>query len=677
MAKAFDNTEEQEKTGSDEVKRISNSPTPVLNNFSRDLMELAKEGKLDPVIGMDSQIQEVIEILNKRKKNNPILIGESGVGKSCLIEGLAIKIVKREAPRWLWDKRIVDFNVASIISGTKYRGQFEERMSAIIEEIRRSDDLIVFMDEIHTLIGAGAAAGGLDASNMLKPALSRGEIRCIGATTPQEFKKTIENDAALDRRFQKVIIPIPKKQVVNEILQQVRVKYQDYHGVIFSNEVINDIIELSDRYIPYKNFPDKAIDIMDEIGSNLKLNGFPVPSIIQELELKLKFAAEAKQHASKTQQYEQAAKFRDEERDMKSKLIEQHELWENQKKSEKIQVSRENVTYIISRHTGIPVNKLTKSEFEKLRNLEETLKQRLIGQDHVVKKIAQAIKRTKLGTSNPDKPFSALCLGPTGTGKTLLAKLLSELLFTEEGAFMRIDMSEYMEKQDVNKLIGSAPGYVGYEEKGRLTEKIKMNPYTLILLDEVEKAHPLVWNVMLQVLDDGILTDSQGKTVNFKNCIIIMTSNIGSDKIVHNSIGFSKANENADKTVEDKVMQELEKNNFFKVEFLNRIDEKIVFYPLSKEDCKLIVELELEYLKSRLLKKNINISFKGLVSDFILRKGFSEKYGARQLKRTIAIEIENPLSDIILEYENDPKKKYVIDVDEKKDSIKINAVTKK
>lgn len=666
--RAFD-SEEGETNSNDKIKK-GKSNTPFLDNFGKDLTKLASIGKLDPVIGREEEIDQTIQILNKRKKNNPILIGESGVGKTAIVEGLAIRIFNKQVDRWLFNKRIIELNITSVVSGTKYRGEFEQRMEEIIKEVQKNPDIILFIDELHNVIGAGGASGSMDAANIIKPALARGEMRCIGATTLDEYKKVIENDSALERRFQKVYISIPTKEQTVEILKQIAPKYEDYHGVIFSDEILEKCVELSDRYITYRNFPDKAIDLMDEVGSRVKLSNVTVSEEIKKLEGDLADAELKKAHAAITQNYEDAAKYRDLVADVKIQIEEENVRWQEKIKQMKIQVTSEDVAKIISKQTGIPLNKLTDSENDKLINLDTYLQERVIGQDEAIVKITDAIQRSKVGVQDPNKPIASfLFLGSTGVGKTHLAKILSKYLFDSEESFIRFDMSEYMEKFDVTKLIGAPPGYVGHEDKGQLTERVKNRPYSIILFDEIEKAHKDIFNILLQVLDDGKLTDSHGKEVNFKNTIIIMTSNIGTDKILsERKLGFSVSSTIED-SVNDKVMAELKKA--FRPELLNRIDEKIVFQPLSEDDIIKIVDIELNHMVSRIEKKGYKISIDMSVKKFLAENGYDKDYGARPLKRAITTHVETPIAKFLLSKKLKPGSTLKLKFDDKQNIVTV------
>lgn len=666
--RAFD-SEDDENKGIEKIKK-SKTNTPFLDNFGKDLTKLAAIGKLDPVIGREEEIDQTIQILNKRKKNNPILIGESGVGKTAIVEGLAIRIFKKQVDRWLFNKRIIELNITSVVAGTKYRGEFEQRMEEIMKEVQKNPDIILFIDEIHNVIGAGGASGSMDAANIIKPALARGEMRCIGATTPDEYKKVIENDSALDRRFQKVHISVPTKEQTIDILKQISPKYEDYHGVVFSDDIIEKCVELADRYITYRNFPDKAIDLMDEVGSRVKLSNVIVSEEIKKLEVELKDAEVKKKEAAVTQNYEDAAKYRDLVKDINTQIEEENVKWQEKIKQMKIQVTSEDVAKIISKQTGIPLNKLTDSENEKLIQLDSYLKDRVIGQYEAVAKVSDAILRSRVGIQDPNKPIASfLFLGSTGVGKTHMAKILSKYLFDTEDSFIRFDMSEYMEKFDVTKLIGAPPGYIGHEDKGQLTERVKMRPYSIILFDEIEKAHKDISNILLQVLDDGKLTDSHGKEVNFKNTIIIMTSNIGTEKILTDrKLGFSVSSA-VDDSINDKVLAELKK--VFRPELLNRIDEKIVFQPLSEDDILKIVSIELNLMIARIEQKGFKINIDNSVKKFLAENGYDKDYGARPLKRAITTFIETPIAKFLLSKKLKPGTTIKIKFDDKLNEITV------
>jgi len=629
-------------------KQSSDSNTPVLDNFSRDLNKLAAEGKLDPVIGRDREILRIAQILSRRKKNNPIIIGEPGCGKTAIVDGLAMKIVSGECPRNLVDKRIVNLDLTSVVAGTKYRGQFEERMKVIIEELHANPNIIVFIDEIHTLVGSGNSAGSMDGSNIFKPALSRGELQCIGATTLDEFRKNIEKDGALERRFQKVMVEPSSVVETIQILKNIREKYESFHKVVYSDEVIESCVKLADRYITDREFPDKAFDIMDEVGARMQTE-LKVPEAIEELKKKAAEIREQKVDVVKKQNYEQAAQLRDKEKKLLDKLEIEKRKFEDELQKDKQIISLEDVYDVVSNMTKIPVNKMSVDDAKALINLDKELIGKVIGQDAAVVKIAKAIKRNRLGIKDPNRPIgSFVFLGSTGVGKTHLAKQLAKEMFGSEDSLIRVDMSEYQEKHTVSKLVGAPPGYVGYEEGGQLTEKVKNKPYSVILFDEVEKAHKDVFTVLLQILDDGHVTDSLGRKINFKNTLIILTSNLGVKKLQDfgTGIGFSSnsySNEEAKKQV---LMKEMK--NFFSPEFLNRIDDTIVFNSLTPEDIKKITDIELKKLVTRLKDMKYTISYDETLVEYLAKVGFDELYGARPLKRAIQDKVEDLLSEEVL-----------------------------
>jgi ATP-dependent Clp protease ATP-binding subunit ClpC len=660
MAKAFDAEREEKNLGSGNKK--GKGSTPMLDYFGRDLTKLASELKLDPVFGREKEIEEIVQILNKRKKNNPLLVGEPGVGKTAVVEGLAIKIHKKETEIWLLNKRIVEINMTSMVSGTKYRGEFEQRMEDLIKEIEENPDIIVFLDEIHNVIGAGGASGSMDAANIIKPALSRGLMKCIGATTLEDYKKHIENEGAFERRFQKVYVNEPTKEETEALLKNIKKKYEDFHGVTYSEEIIKECVNYADKYITYRKFPDKAIDLLDEVGSRVKLKNVSVPDNFKELESVLDETVAKKKEASQKQDFEKAAQYRDEERKILQEIETEKIKWQSEAMKNKTKVRIEDVAHVISSHTGIPVNKLTDSENKKLLNISEYLKKKIIGQDEAVQKVEEAIQRSRLGLQDPFRPLASfLFLGPTGVGKTLMAKLLASHLFNTNDSYIRIDMSEYEEKHSVSKLIGSPPGYIGHEDKGQLTEKVKNRPYSLILFDEIEKAHPDVFNVFLQMLDEGKLTDSTGSEINFKNTIIIMTSNIGTRNILEGTtLGFGTQTDTLknDKTL---VFKELEKH--FRPEFLNRIDEKVVFNPLGREQIEIITEIEMKDMLDRIKEKGYDISAEKEVVLNIALVGYDKKYGARPIKRAIQERVGNLISKAVLKGEVIVGLKYSLHLD--------------
>jgi ATP-dependent Clp protease ATP-binding subunit ClpC len=644
-------------------KQSSDSNTPVLDNFSRDLNKLAADGKLDPVIGRDREILRIAQILSRRKKNNPIIIGEPGCGKTALVEGLAMRIVSGECPRNLVDKRIVNLDLTSVVAGTKYRGQFEERMKVIIEELQANPNIIVFIDEIHTLVGSGNSAGSMDGSNIFKPALSRGELQCIGATTLDEFRKNIEKDGALERRFQKVIVEPSSVVETIQILKNIRSKYENFHKVTYSDEIIETCVKLADRYITDREFPDKAFDIMDEVGARMQTE-LKVPEAIEELKKKAQEIREQKVEVVKKQNYEQAAQLRDKEKKLLDKLDTEKKKFEEELQKDKQKISLNDVYDVVSNMTKIPVNKMSVDDAKALINLDKELIGKVIGQDSAVVKIAKAIKRNRLGIKDPNRPIgSFVFLGSTGVGKTHLAKQLAKEMFGSEDSLIRVDMSEYQEKHTVSKLVGAPPGYVGYEEGGQLTEKVKNKPYSVILFDEVEKAHKDVFTVLLQILDDGHVTDSLGRKINFKNTLIILTSNLGVKKLQDfgTGIGFSSntySNEEAKKQV---LMKEMK--NFFSPEFLNRIDDTIVFNSLSQDDIKKITDIELKKLVTRLSDMKYTITYDETLVEYLAKVGFDELYGARPLKRAIQDKVEDLLSEEVLTGKMVEGKSYFIKVD--------------
>ena len=628
------------------VERVK---TPVLDNFGRDLTKLAVEGKLDPVIGREKEIERVAQVLSRRKKNNPVLIGEPGVGKTAIVEGLALRIVDRKVSRVLFEKRIVTLDLAALVAGTKYRGQFEERMKAVMNELEKAKDVILFIDELHTIVGAGGASGSLDASNMFKPALARGDIQCIGATTLDEYRQYIEKDGALDRRFQKIIVDPPTTVEAIQILMNVRDRYEKHHGVRYSDEAVKDCVLMAERYITDRFLPDKALDVMDEAGARVHLSHITVPKEVLELEAKIEDIKVQKNSVVKSQNFEEAARLRDLEKKYQAELEQAKEDWEQNASDIIHDVTADDIADVIAMMTGIPVNRIAESESLKLLKMAEELKQQVIGQDEAVEHLAKAIRRARAGLKDPSRPIgSFMFLGPTGVGKTELAKALARYMFDSEDALIRIDMSEYMEKFTVSRLVGAPPGYVGYEEGGQLTEKVRRKPYSIVLLDEIEKAHPDVFNILLQVFDDGHLTDGLGRRVDFKNTIIIMTSNIGMrDVKAGGKIGFTmdaatEAYDNMKATVEETMKR------VFSPEFLNRIDEYVIFHQLRKEHMVQIIDLQLRDLHKRLVDRNITLELTRPAKDFLADKGFDEKYGARPLRRVLQRYVEDPLAEEFL-----------------------------
>jgi len=650
LIKGLQGEPQQEKSSGASASKID---TPTLNQYGRDLTQMAREGKLDPVIGRDKETERLLEILCRRTKNNPCLIGDPGVGKTAIAEGLAQKIVSSNIPEILKNKRVVSLDLSLMIAGSKYRGEFEERMKKVMEEIRTSGDVILFIDEIHTLIGAGAAEGAIDASNILKPALARGEIQCIGATTTEEYRKNIEKDAALERRFQPVTVGEPTKEEAVQILRGLRDKYEAHHRVKITDEALEAAVNLSDRYITDRFLPDKAIDLIDEAGAKARIDNLTAPLDLKKLEDELENVDKEKSDAINVQDFEKAARLRDKEKNLKNQLEEAKNDWKMQNNTSANVVGEPEIARVVSRWTNIPVQKLTEKESERLLKLEEILHQRVVGQEEAVKSVARSVRRARVGLKDPKRPIgSFIFLGPTGVGKTELSKALAEAMFSDENNMIRIDMSEYMEKHSVSRLIGSPPGYVGFDEGGQLTEKVKRNPYSVILFDEIEKAHPDVFNILLQILEDGRLTDGKGKTINFKNTVIIMTSNVGASTIKkQKSLGFdtgdsATAKETEYEKMKEYVMEELKRS--FRPEFLNRIDDIIVFHQLEEKDLKKIVKLMLKDVSDRLKEQNINILFDEESEDLLAKKGFDITYGARPLRRAITKAVEDKLSEEIL-----------------------------
>ena len=643
----------EEGNVSNPKKTRKGSTTPILDNFSRDLNKMVEEGKIDPVIGRDSEVKRIAQILSRKKKNNVVIVGDAGVGKSALVEKLAQMIIKGDCPSNLLDKRIVSLDLTSLVAGTKYRGQFEERIKAILNELQNEPNVIVFVDEIHTMVGAGNASGSMDAANIMKPALARGEIQCIGATTFDEFKKHIEKDGALVRRFQKIILKEPTKEETVQILNNLRESYQNFHKVFYEPEVFETIVNLSSRFITDRQFPDKAIDVMDELGSDKKINT-KIPEIIEKLKKESDDLKDKKIQVVKSQNYEQAAKLRDEERKLLSKLDDEKKKWLDKQKDNKTPVTVADVYEIISQITGVPLSKIDERETTNLLNLEEKLKSKVIGQDEAISIISKSIRRNRVGIKDTNKPIgSFIFLGSTGVGKTYLAKSIAEILFGDSEKVIRVDMSEYMEKHNVAKLIGSPPGYVGYDEGGQLTEKIKNNPFSVVLFDEVEKAHKDVFNILLQILDEGHLTDSFGRKVNFTNTIVIMTSNIGAKKVSEfgKGVGFSSSSSASQNFEVKKSIVQKSLKQHFNPEFLNRVDDIISFNSLDKDVIKKIIEIELNKLGVRLKEKNYKVSFDKTIVERISELNIQEDFGARPIKRIIQNMCEDYLSDSILKGE--------------------------
>jgi ATP-dependent Clp protease ATP-binding subunit ClpC len=668
--------EEEESTSSrfQQRKAGNKSRTPVLDNFGRDITKLAEEDKLDPIIGRENEIERVSQILSRRKKNNPILIGEPGVGKTAIVEGLALRIMQRKVSRTLFNKRIVMLDLAALVAGTKYRGQFEERMKAIMNELEKTRDVILFIDEIHTIVGAGGATGSLDASNIFKPALARGELQCIGASTLDEYRQHIEKDGALDRRFQKVIVEPPSAEEAINILHNIKPKYEDFHNVTYTDEAIAACVKLSDRYITDRFLPDKAIDVLDEVGARVHLKNIHVPKHIEDLEKSIEDVKDEKNQAVKNQQYEKAADLRDKE----SKLIRQLDYakvqWEEDAKSKKYPVNEENIAEVVSMMTSIPVKRVAQSEGKKLVGMQKDLQSVIIGQDEAIAKITKAIQRNRVGLKDPNKPIgSFIFLGPTGVGKTELAKALARYMFDSDDVLIRIDMSEYMEKFSVSRLIGAPPGYVGYEEGGQLTEKVRRKPYSVILLDEIEKAHPDVFNILLQVLDDGQLTDGLGRKIDFKNTLIIMTSNIGVRQLKDfgQGVGFAtKARQDNAEEHSRSVIQSALKRTF-SPEFLNRIDDVVIFNSLGQDEIFKIIDIVLQDLKTRLNGMEFSLSLNKEAKKFVADKGFDPQFGARPLHRAIQKYIEDPLAEFLLSENPKPGSELTASLNKEKDGLKI------
>jgi len=627
------------------------SKTPVLDNFGRDITKLAEMDALDPIVGREAEIERVSQILSRRKKNNPILIGEPGVGKTAIVEGLALRIVQRKVSRVLFDKRVISLDLAALVAGTKYRGQFEERMKAIMNELEKNRDVILFIDEIHTIVGAGGASGSLDASNIFKPALARGELQCIGASTLDEYRMHIEKDGALDRRFQKVLIEPPSVEDTITILNNIKSKYEDYHSVVYDQEAIEACVKLSDRYMTDRLLPDKAIDVLDEVGARVHLKNISVPQDIVDLEKKIEEIKEEKNRVVKSQRFEEAASLRDTEKKLGEALEKAKLSWEEESKTARFPINEENIAEVISMMTGIPVKRMVEAETTKLRKMAEDMKGMVIGQDDAISKVVKAIQRNRVGLKDPKKPIGTfIFLGPTGVGKTELARALARNMFDSEEALIRIDMSEYMEKFSVSRLIGAPPGYVGYEEGGQLTEKVRRKPYCVILLDEIEKAHPDIYNILLQVLDDGILTDGLGRKIDFKNTMIIMTSNIGARQLKEfgDGVGFATATRVQQTDENNRSVIEKALKRTFSPEFLNRIDDVVVFNSLTKEDIYLIIDIIMKNVLARLVNLGLTLSISEAAKEFIADKGYDVQFGARPLHRAIQKYIEDPLAEEIL-----------------------------
>ena len=656
------------------------SKTPVLDTFSRDLTKLAEEGKIDPIIGREKEIERVSQVLSRRKKNNPILIGEPGVGKSAIAEGLALRIIQRKVSRVLFNKRICTLDLASMVAGTKYRGQFEERIKALMAEVEKEPDIILFIDEIHTIIGAGGSSGSLDASNMFKPALARGEIQIIGATTLDEFRKHIEKDGALERRFQKVVVEPATEEETLQILDRIKDKYESHHNVIYTDEAIQACVDLTTRYMTDRFLPDKALDALDESGSRVHISNIVVPKEITDIETKISEVKDKKTQVVRSQKYEEAARLRDVEKQLHTNLEEARKKWDDEQKNNKQTVTEDNVAEVVSMMTGIPLQKVGQKESEKLSNMGNDIMGSVIGQDSAVESVIKSIQRGRVGLKDPNRPIGTfLFLGPTGVGKTQLCKILAKQLFDSEDSLIRVDMSEFMEKFAVSRLIGAPPGYVGHDEGGQLTEKVRRKPYSVILLDEIEKAHGEVFNILLQVLDDGQLTDSVGRRVSFKNTVIIMTSNTGSRQLKDfgTGIGFSSKNKEEVRKEQEKEVIEKELKKTFAPEFLNRIDEIITFNSLTKEDINKIIDIEINKVVSRMKNLEFELELTETAMNHISEKGYDPEYGARPLKRAIQKYVEDPITEEIIK--SNPKKgtKMLLDYDVENEVMKVTTVKEK
>jgi ATP-dependent Clp protease ATP-binding subunit ClpC len=669
--------DDDEDFGSDFKGSSSNSKTPALDNFTRDLTEMAIKGELDPIVGRDEEIERVSQILARRKKNNPVLIGEPGVGKSAIAEGLALRIIQRKVSKNLLNKRILTLDMGSVVAGTKYRGQFEERIKTILDELKKNKDIIIFIDELHTIVGAGGASGSLDASNMFKPALARGEIQCVGATTLNEYRTNIEKDGALERRFQKIIVDPPTADETLTILRNIKSKYEDHHNVEYTDEAIQVCVKLTERFITDRNFPDKALDALDEAGSRAQLTQVKVPDSLIKLEQNLEKVISDKKESVSKQDYEAAAKFRDLERKINLSIEIETKAWEQKLKEKRKVVDGERVAEVVSMMTGVPLSKVTQSENQKLAQLEDTLKSKVIGQDAAVTKISKAILRNRLGLKDPNRPIgSFIFLGPTGVGKTQLAKELAENIFGDRDALIRMDMSEYMEKFNSTKLIGAPPGYVGHEDGGQLTEKVRRKPYSVVLFDEIEKAHPDIFNSLLQILDEGFITDSLGRKINFKNCLIILTSNVGQRKASEfgAGVGFNSGDSVAKKHEESSSIIKKELSKTFPPEFLNRIDEVIYFNSLTKEDLLKIIEVELKKMYPRFEEIGYKITISKDLKEKIAEIGYDPKYGARPLKRLLQKYIEDTIAELAVQQKIKEGSKITLSFDPKKNQDEENPV---
>jgi len=688
-SKTYDNIKMSISDDDDDVSKLqggskkpneTKSKTPVLDTFSRDLTKLAEEGKIDPIIGREKEIERVSQVLSRRKKNNPILIGEPGVGKSAIAEGLALRIIQRKVSRVLFNKRICTLDLASMVAGTKYRGQFEERIKALMQEVEKEPDIILFIDEIHTIIGAGGSSGSLDASNMFKPALARGEIQIIGATTLDEFRKHIEKDGALERRFQKVVVEPATEEETLQILDRIKDKYESHHNVIYTDEAIQACVDLTTRYMTDRFLPDKALDALDESGSRVHISNIVVPKEITDIETKISEVKDKKTQVVRSQKYEEAARLRDVEKQLHTNLEEARKKWDDEQKNNKQTVTEDNVAEVVSMMTGIPLQKVGQKESEKLANMGNDIMGSVIGQDSAVESVIKSIQRGRVGLKDPNRPIGTfLFLGPTGVGKTQLCKILAKQLFDSEDSLIRVDMSEFMEKFAVSRLIGAPPGYVGHDEGGQLTEKVRRKPYSVILLDEIEKAHGEVFNILLQVLDDGQLTDSVGRKVSFKNTVIIMTSNTGSRQLKDfgTGIGFSSKNKEEVRREQEKEVIEKELKKTFAPEFLNRIDEIITFNSLTKEDINKIIDIEINKVVSRMKNLEFELELTETAMNHISEKGYDPEYGARPLKRAIQKYVEDPITEEIIK--SNPKKgtKMLLDYDVENEAMIVTTTKEK
>ena len=640
----------QELLGEQASKQTSSTRTPALDEFGVDLTALARQDKLDPVIGREAEIERVVQVLSRRKKNNPVLIGEAGVGKTAIVEGLALQIVSSTVPEILLRKRVVQLDLAGMVAGTKYRGQFEERLKAVVREIQQANNIIMFIDELHTLVGAGAAEGAIDASNMLKPALARGELQCIGATTMDEYRKYIEKDRALERRFQAIHVGPPSVDETIRILREIKDRYETHHQAIITDEAVVAAARLSQRYIADRFLPDKAIDVIDEAGARARLKGMVLPPELREMENEVERLRAQKEDAIRTQAFEVAARLRDAERKLRTELDERKANWKDQRAKSKTVVNEDDIAYVVAKWTGIPLQQLEEAESAKLLHIEEDLARRVVGQEEAIKAVARAIRRSRAGVKNPNRPVgSFIFLGPTGVGKTELARALAEFLFGTEDALVRVDMSEYMERFSTSRLIGAPPGYIGYDDSGQLTEKVRRRPFSLVLLDEIEKAHPDVFNLLLQILEDGRLTDNYGRVVDFRNTILIMTSNLGTRQFtLHTNLGFAKGGDEAHSYEKMKETVTNELKRAFNPEMLNRIDEVIIFHPLTKDHMRQIVDLMLHRLEQQLKEKRMSLQVEGEAKEFLIEQGFDPNYGARPLRRAIQRYVEDALAEEVL-----------------------------